>query len=471
MRVEQQSNSNYILNLVSIVMLSVSSLLFGFIALERYLAPMILYLLMLVVGVFLIVVFSNKNEISLKVKLFILFFSLYLIYTLLQHYFLISLFPHHLPYIYPDEAKYYRFSELGLPYVSGEKNIIDLYFDVYKNKKMFMIHEFPLHVLFTSIIAQISIIIDGSYSIFAQKLFSPFIGGMFSVVLYSTIKYQFKDTIFSINATIAYALFTAVFMYSTVVLRDIDIALTYMIFIYIFLQNNSIRNFILLIFIAFLTFNLRSESGLVLYGLTMLYAFLIVRNLDNQFIRIILYIVIFINVLAVLYLLNIVNMVSSKVEDIQVARGAVRNVTKDSFSQVFDKLPIGLSHIVKTMFSQLNPFPLFKNFAEFPLILQGLFWPFIDLILLYTLINREVRALLDDKIKILLIVAIVVLLLMSSEALPRRMMSVYPILYITALYGFFNIPKYKIKKIYSIFLMLIISLNVLYYVMKIKQGW
>jgi len=468
MRVEQQSNSNYILNLVSIVMLSVSSLLLGSIALERYLAPMILYLLMIMVGVFLIVVFSNKNEITLKVKLFIIFFSLYLIYTLLQHYFLISLYPDSLPYVYLDEPKFYKFSELGLPYVSGEKNIIDLYFDIYKNKKMFLIHEFPLHVLFTSIIVQISIIIDGSYSIIAQKFFSPFIGGMFSVVLYSTIKYQFKDTVFSINATIAYALFTAVFMYSTVVLRDIDIALTYMIFIYIFLQNNSIRNFILLIFIAFLTFNLRSESGLVLYGLTMLYAFLIVKNLDNQLIRILFYIVIFINLLAVLYLLNIVNMVSSKVENIQVARGAAVNVTKDSFSLVFDKLPIGLSHIVKTMFGQLNPFPLFKNFAEFPLILQGLFWPFIDLILLYTVIHKEVRALLDEKIKILLIVAIVILLLMSSEPLPRRMMSVYPIIYITALYGFFNIPKDKIKKIYFIFLIGIISLNVLYYLMKLR---
>ena len=228
---------------------------------------------MIIIGIVLISLFSNKDEIFSKTKLFVFFFSIYLTYTLINHYILLSFSPNRLPYNYLDEELLYYFSNLGLPYISGEKNFFDLFtFAAYP------MHDLPLHVMFSALIAYFSNLIDGHNTIIAQKLLSPFFGGMFSVVLYSTIKYQFADRAFALNATFAYSLLSAVFIYSTPLLRDIDIALAYMIVFYLFLQKNSLFNFILILVVAFFTIYLRTESGMLLFGLALLYAYLYIRD-------------------------------------------------------------------------------------------------------------------------------------------------------------------------------------------------
>ncbi len=448
------------LDYMSIIMLWIVLFMLVAVALDGSIAPIILYVCMMATSTLLIGFFSNKDEIFFKIKLFIFFFSLYLCYTLINHYFLLTSFPNKLPFDYPDEKTLYMFSNFGLPYISGEKSFFDIF-------SVFKLSEMSLHVTFTAIIGYLSILIDNTSTIIAQKLLSPFLGGLLSVVLYSTLKYQFSDRIFALNATFAYSLLSAVFIYSMPLLRDIDVSLAYMIFFYLFLQKNSIGNLLLLLLVAYATVYLRVESGMVLLGLILLYVHLYVREIQSRSVKFISYImsVLLLSFIVMLKYKMIVGKVIS-LDEVKVA-SSVAAASADSIAVKFNKLPFGISHTVKLLFGQMLPFPFFRSNVFLPYAISGIFWPFVFMMMLYVMMKKDIRVLIDEKVKYLLFTMLVILLLMSGEALTRRMMSVYPIIYISSLYAFIIIPKNKMKKIILYYLFAMISINILYYIIKI----
>ncbi len=449
------------LDYMSIVMLLLSLVLLSIVALMGSLTPLTLFFFMVAFVSVLIVVFSNKNEIFFKIKLFVFFFSLYLSYALINHYFLLNYSPNKLPFDFLDEATLYFLSNSGLPYISGEKNFFDI-FSVYE------LSELPLHVAFTSIIAHLSISIDGTNMIISQKLLSPFLGGLFVIVLYSTLKHQFTDRNFSLNATFAYSLLSAVFIYSTPMMRDIDVALAYMIFFYLFLQKNNVINLLLLLTVAYTTTYLRVESGMVLLGLILVYIYFYARDVQSKVIKFTLYFMSVVLISSVIILKF--NIIMGKVISLNETRGAsaIAAASADSIGVLFNKLPFGISHTAKVLFSQMLPFPFFKKIELFPYAISGIFWPFVFVMMLYSMMKRNIRVLVDEKVRYLLFTAIALIYLMSGEPLTRRMMSVYPVIYIVSLYAFIAIPNNKIKKAISYYLFAMITLNVIYYLIKIK---
>jgi len=460
------SIKNYINNdfkgigIASVVMFILSLFLLSIVALEGSLAPILLFSFMTITVISFIIILS-KEEIQLKSQLFIFFFSLYLIYTLIQHYIFLSFSPK-LPFYFPDEPKFYHFSDLAVPYLTGEKN----FFELFSNWRL-PLHDLPLHPVFSGYIAYFSTLIDGRNSILIQKLLSPFFGGLLLVFLYATIKHQFNDTKFAFNATLAYGLFSAVFMYSTPMLRDIDVALFYMMFFYLFLQKFSYVRFSLLFVVAFLTFYLRVESGMVLYGLLLVYLYLYVRTIESKSIKYIFYILtmVLISFVVMLMYKKVMGKIVS-VDETYTSLGVARS-SKGSIALLFDKLPFGLSHTAKLLFSQLKPFPFFVAISRPLEAISGLLWPFIFITMLYAVIKKEIRNKIDEKVIYLVMTAIAVLFLMSSGPVVRRMMSVYPMIYMTSLYVFFILPDYQSKRVFSYYMFGIISLNVFYYLLKI----
>jgi len=156
-------------------------------------------------------------------------------------------------------------------------------------------------------------------------------------------------------------------------------------------------------------------------------------------------------------------------DEANTARSIARS-SEDSIAVTFNKLPFPLNFIAKVSFGQMKPFPFFHRISDIPLeAISGIFWPFIVIMMSYAVMKKNIRVLIDEKVKYLLMIAIAVLFLMSSEPMARRMMSVYPIMYIVSLYTFIAMPKNKIKRIFSYYLFGIITLNILYYLIKIKQ--
>ncbi len=461
MYITQRNNADVLLNFTSILMLILSLFSLIIITFEGTLAPIFLFIQMLAMGSVLIISFSD-DELFTKLKIFIFFFSFYLFYIMLHDYILISLSLHRIPFDYLDEATFYYYSDLALPYISGKKNFIDLF-----SFASYPMNDLPVHVMFSALISYYSNLIDGSNSIIIQKLLSPFLGGIFSVVLYSTLKYQFKNRIFVLNATFAYGLLSAVFMYSTLLLRDIDVTLTYMIFIYLFLQKNSFINFLFLFFIAFITVYLRVESGMVLFGLTLLYSYLYVINLQSRSIKFIFSIILILLFTFILFLM------ANKILGIYIGLNegntakSVAEASSTSIGVLLNKFPFPLNYVVKMLFGQLQPFPFFMSIDRPAEAISGIFWPFIFIMMIYAVMKKDIRVLIDTKVKYLLVVAIAILFLMSSEPMARRMMSVYPIIYMTSLYVFLIIPKNNIKKILYYYILGIVSLNTFYYLIKL----
>ncbi len=251
-------------------------------------------------------------------------------------------------------------------------------------------------------------------------------------------------------------------------MRDIDVALAYIIFIYLFLQKNSFINFLLLLLVAFTTVYVRVESGMLLFSVILLYCYLYVRKLQSRSIKLIFYFLLIVSFSFVLLVIS--QKVLGKIthlDEANTARSIARS-SEDSIALLFNKLPFPLSYVAKVSFGQMKPFPFLLRIEKMPPeAISGIFWPFIVIMMLYAVMKKNIRALIDEKVKYLLMVAIAVLFLMSSEPMARRMMSVYPIMYITSLYAFLIIPKNEIKRIFSYYIFGIISLNIFYYLIKL----
>jgi len=452
------------LNFIYIIMFFLCLIFLSFIALSGISGPLVLFLSMISIGSILIIYFSNQNDIFLKIKLFFFFFSFYLFYVLSQHYLLLNFDPTQVPYMYVDEVTFYNFSNTVYPYMYGDKDFSELF----TNYRL-GVFELPLHVMVTSTITHLSLLVDGTNTILIQKILAPFLGSLFIVILYATLKYQFSDHIFSLKATFSYGLLSALFVYSTPMLRDIDVALTYIIFIYLFLQPHSYKNFILLLVVAYITTYLRLESGMVLFGVTLLYIYIYVKKVNSEALKFISYMII-IGLFIVIFLLmfdRIIGMITV-LNDGNVERSTAR-AGKDSIGILLNKLPFGISHTAKVLFGQLQPFPFITAVTiNFRAAISGIFWPFIFILMVFAIIKPDIRIRIDIKIKYFLMIAIIILFLMSSEPMTRRMMSVFPIIYIVALYMFYFDNKHKVKRISYYYIAGIIILNVFYYLIKIR---
>jgi len=460
--IRNHMNTLVIWDIMFIVMLYVSSFLLGTIVLEGNFAPILLYTVMIVIGIALIIFFSNRYEIFFKTKLFIFFFSFYLFYIMMHDYILLNLFPHFPPFDYFDERTFYHYSDLALFYILKGKNFFDLFSDW-----NLPFRDLPLHAVFSALIAYFSMLVDGKNTIMVQKMLSPFFGGLLLVVLYSTIKYQFKDRDFALHATFVYGTLSAVFMYSTPLLRDIDIALAYMIFFFLFLHKNSFINFILLFLIAFLTMYLRIESGMVLFAFILLYSYLYVKELQSRSMKWMFYVLLMILFSFVILLMfnKIIGMIIH-LNEANITR-SIASASSSSIGVLLNKLPFPLSYIAKVTFGQMQPFPFFLAIDRPPEAISGIFWPFIFIMMSYAVMKKNIRVLIDTKVKYLLMFAITILFLMSSEPMARRMMSVYPIIYIVALHTFFYVDKNNIKKSLLYYIFVIIALNTFYYLLKV----
>ncbi|HHD80544.1 MAG TPA: hypothetical protein ENK99_02910 [Campylobacterales bacterium] len=439
-------------------MLSVALVMLLIIGFNGILTPIVLFILLCTLGCTLIVVFAKDSQ-SLKLKLFLLFFSTYLVYIMIHDYVLINVNPDYRPIDYIDENTFYHYTFVGLPYISGERNFLDIF-------SVFEINETILHTIISSSIAYLSVAIDGKNTLIVQKLLSPFLGGLFSVVLFSTIYSQFQNKNFAVKSTLAYGFLSAVFMYSTTILRDIDIALLYMMVFYLFLETQKLKNIFLIGIIAYITMYLRFESGMVLFALLLLYIYFYVKELESKKMKMIFYILFSIlsGIVLLLVLPKIIHVVGH-LNEANTTR-SISAASSGSIGLLLNKLPFPMSYVAKVIFGQMQPFPFFKAIDRPLEVISSVFWPFIFLMMNYAFIKKDIRKLIDIKIKFLLFIAIAILFLMSSEPMVRRMMSVYPIIYLVSLYAFVFISSNKIKKIFYYYLFAMIFITTLYFFVK-----
>lgn len=275
-------------------------------------------------------------------------------------------------------------------------------------------------------------------------------------VLTSISTYKILSNYFEVNKavkyTIIFALFTYIHFYSCVIIRDIIITFFYTWGLQIVLKKEqNIFQLVLLTIIFLIIIGLRLYTGLF-FGAFI--AFWFYRYTKNSSLKYISYLVLAIGFLfiissfasSILYEQTMEQMAGS--EELSESRGGLSNVLRG--------LPPGLkqiSLILLAMFGPLNPISSFESVSSFSNIymlcvmtINSLVWFFIFYGLLYMLFVKKRWAGITTEEKMLFLISLLFISLNTSHIDIRRMMGVFPFLYLLYL-QLRNNSKINIRRI------------------------
>src|SRR5690625_3543244 len=161
-----------------------------------------------------------------------------------------------------DEYKFWMMSEE----VGNRSSLTEVFKESFSNWKY---GGYPGYILYIGILSYYAnILFDGNH-LFLQFMGTVFWGSMTSIVMYRLFLLYFNKPIAYKNV-LFFSLFTVVFAYSFMLLRDTIIVFFYTLAFYIVLKKFSLKGLFQLLFISFLVWQIRYQHGLFI-GLYILY--------------------------------------------------------------------------------------------------------------------------------------------------------------------------------------------------------
>jgi len=389
-----------------------------------------------------------------SVYLFILFYLIYLSYTSLVHYGLLNFYD--VSNIVPDEHYFYKTSNEAYVKIQEGYSFLEM-------SEMRMYKDTIGVVYFNGLVATLANIY-GENSILIQKMSVVFVASLIPMVMYGISRLYFSEKV-SINVALVYGIFSFLPYHSGILLRDVHIALMFILTIYIVLQKRSILNFILLFFIVVESYYLRPQTGIFMIGFVSIYLFLFIRKLTlNRYLEFFIYFI-FLALIIFLIVNSSLFEMFTQIEESSAQRG-VATTSSGSLGAVISKLPFGLNILAQFGFSQIQPFPpawIFKGsnrgFFELWYLIAAISWFFGWGFLLYGLKVKKIFSKLDLKIKLMFFLSVIYLVLITIiEFNQRRQMAVYPILYLLMVFSYIEMSVSERTKVW-------ISMGILYIIL------
>lgn len=274
----------------------------------------------------------------------------------------------------------------------------------------------------------------GGATIYSMTCLQTGFGILASSMLYRII------SIYTSNAfryALLFSIFGFLMFYSGVIIRDVIISFFYFWAIYILLQKSSLKGLLCLCLIFIITIGLRLYSGFFVALLLCYYLYKFVYDCGfRKFANIM---VVLIVLMSFSYIITSAA-VESTMEEMKGYNELSANNSSGGFITKLQKLPPGISHLSIMLFSMVKPLPpfyLFKgtnSFSNFMLSsvlsVSLLWWYFIYFITLFGLLAKEIYRKLTYNELCLTLLAILFLLANTSHPDVRRMLPMFPILYI-----------------------------------------
>jgi len=269
----------------------------------------------------------------------------------------------------------------------------------------------------------------------------------------------------SIKWAVIYGLFSFIFYYSGLLLRDVHLALIYLIGFYILTSDNYnyIKLFILL-FLGLIAYYLRMESGI--FFIAFLAIWISNAQVKSKWLVAFSGIIIIIGVIFALGGLDaIYNMAFGTIE--RYGERGIRMADTDSLGVKLNNLIFPFNIFSKFLFSQIAPFPFWtifeedeplKNVVHLSRVVGVLFW---ILVWSHIIINYNRSILLFKQYKWQILIAVGYILIVSQgQVYERRLFQVYSIIYFVFVYiSNFNLKKSLIvSTLLYTFLILVYSL-------------
>ena len=456
-----QQKINYILGMISILFIVDIILLIYISVLESSFSFLIFNLLFILVGILLIT--SFKSDYIHSIFIFSFFVFIYGVNALAQYYY--QLYVYDTWNIYKDETLFFRYTNDVAMLLSQNITFYDLWGDTKYSAMIGYIYPAGLIAFASSYIDQNGVLL--------QKFFILYIASFHAIFLYNIMRNFFTKKN-SLYLTITFSLFSFMMFLSSLILRDLFVSLFYMFFFYIFLKKSSFKNMVILFFIVFISILLRPETGSFLLVFCILYIYDTYTSINKNQLKIVL-LLIFI-IICILFYIYYFERLLLLYDLTVIAYTTLVNeqASNNSLGLILYNLPYGLNYIVLTFFWQLQPFPFWSVFSKelinpitgVQYALAGFFWYFTVGVMLISIFKFRILGKINRKLLFLFLGSILYIVIISSIAPDfRRLIAVYPILYIVSAMGFIYYMKNKIKYIFYIIIFYLL-LVCLYLILK-----
>lgn len=314
------------------------------------------------------------------------------------------------------------------------------------------------------IVSYISNVIDNN-NIFVQKLIIVFFSSLIVPFLFSILSLFSKH---AFKYALIYGLFSYSLFYSAVLLRDVIVGFLYVAIFLAFFKQKSLRVFFVLLFLSLICFLFRPEHGYFSLVFVCVYAFLLMTDSNKKGIAL--------PILAVTMILLFISggVIFSAVEKLRstatvTEEYSLEGASSSSLGVALLGLPWGVKHIAAGLFSQVLPFPFYagleKGFAFITLSIASLFWYFNWV---FILLSRPFQTFkhLDRNLKYLMLVSLVLILLASTNADTRRIMCVYPVVYVVSVIGFEKLSRLNRVRVFIFGVLVYLVLLLIYLIIK-----
>ena len=400
--------------------------------LDENIAIVTLGMLSITLGVLFIFIVHSSREYRNAIYIFLLFYLIYFSYSSLVHYGLLSFYD--VPNIVPDEHYFYRTSNEAYLKIQDGYSFLEM-------AEMRMYKDTIGVIYFNGLIATLANLY-GENTVLIQKMGVVFVASLIPMVMYGISRLYFSEKI-SVNVALIYGLFSFLPYLSGILLRDVHIALMFILTMYIILQKFSILNLFLLFLVVLESYFLRPQTGIFMMGFVSIYLFVLIRTVIlNKYIEFFIYFI-FITISTLVIINSSLMDMFTQISDSSAERGASA-VSSGSLGSKISKLPFGLNIVAQFGFSQIQPFPpawifrgLNRGYFELWYLVAGISWFVGWGFLIYGLISKNFFTNQSLKIKLMFFLSIIYLILITMiEFNQRRQMAVYPILYLLMVFSY-----------------------------------
>ncbi len=237
-----------------------------------------------------------------------------------------------------------------------------------------------------------------------------------------------------------FALCSPFLYYSTVLIRDIIIAFCFVRGTEIVLNKYKPRGIICLMTLIIIATGIRLYSGLFMVSFVGVYLFKKVSHTRLKIIIIPVFVVLLVTIISAGILSNLYDQTIKEVENYQELDAGGSN----GLSSRLLELPMGIKEVATFFYSQIMPFPFYYTlqlaqrplqfFEAFTCIIYPVWWYFVFYSFFIFLIAYKGYKKLPIEINLFVVFSFVYILINTAQIDVRRMMHVYPFIFVLSLY-------------------------------------
>lgn len=379
----------------------------------------------------LIIIIGTLSSFLLKkeyrqngLKLFYIVFSVYTIFALFHY---LDVFYYN-SYIFSDEEGFLTWAHD----VANNSSLVSVFKDSFDESFLMENRGYMFYIGSIAYFAQTYL--DG-YNELLLFLSSVLFGSLSSLVLYRLLIFH-TTIIKSFKYSLLFALFSASLLFSFTLLRDIHITFFYLCGFVIISKKYSLKGLILLIVLTILTWHFRYEHGV--FFIIFILCYLYIRLRRYKFIFVLLGIIAAGLSSSFIYE-NFSNISGNLTRYTEYTEDSAMS-KDDSLGKIIWTLPTPIKEVGIILNSQLQPFPSWKNLEEstnlysaiisLPPIFYSFFWFTIIFGLIKWFVLKKKYKLIDKDLKLLGLIALIFIVSNVANLEIRRIMCVYPILYL-----------------------------------------